>query len=328
MKINRFIKYTSFIIGALATFVHCKKTSIQHNQTVLQTPVETSIHKSAWLNKNTGFFCGGEKSESGYIYKTIDAGQSWTKVHTETQNSLYDIYFVNDSIGYCCGEDMLILRTNNSGITWFSTGNKINSDGSYYGTLRGIYGNEKILLFAGGTNFNIGIINWIRDGLVQTSWSGFKGLTNEMRCGMVLGQNKFYSFGYGAACKTMDSKNFESTLINGDFFIACSHVNANTGFVCSYNGAVYKIDSSGNFKNLFQHNRFFKKHINFNGIAFVSESMGWVIGNNGVAYETYDGKNFRSINLQIEENLMSAVLNKNNELVISTSKGKLIKMSI
>jgi photosystem II stability/assembly factor-like uncharacterized protein len=292
----------------------------------METPVKTAIIKTYWFNKNTGFFCGGEQQKLGYIYKTTNGGLTWSNVFAGN-GRLHDIYFVNDSVGYACGENMLLLRSSDYGLTWTSTNNIINSDAFFNGTLYTIFGNEKLLLIAGGNNFNVGIINWVKNNTVYSGWSGFKGINNEMRCGLLLPSQNYLVMGYGTAYLSDGEKTvFEPTKINGDFFTACSNVNNAAYFACGYNGGVYKINIDGNgYEKIHDHNRFYKTRINFNGIAFATEKLGWVVGNAGVAYETSDGKKFRKLNLKTKSNLLSAVLNKANEVVVSTSDGEILK---
>jgi len=325
-KINRISKYLVFCLFSALLFCFCKKQKLKTEIQIIHTPVNTKINKSFWLNKDTGFFCGGEKSQSGYIYKTTDAGLSWTNTFTGEEKSLYDVFFVNDTLGYCCGENMQMLRTINSGNSWQSIGKTTNSNKHYYGTLRGIFGNRDLLLFAGGTNFNIGIITRIVKDEVM---DGFMGLSNEMRSGFNFGADNYLACGYGTSYRTIDNAlTFSPTTFTGDFFTSGSVINNSTGYACSYNGAIYKISNSGaDHEKIFDLNSPGKKHINFNGLIFINENTGWVVGNEGVIYRTTDGKNFTAIDSQTKNNLLSIAINKNNEIIISTDNGKLLKFS-
>ena len=302
-----------------------KKIPVKKDINIIHTPVSSRINKTCWLDKNVGFFCGGKKSESGYIYLTSDGGANWNAVYSNTDLSLYDILFVNDSVGYCCGEDMLILRTSDKGLHWVSTDNKMNSDDFFNGALYSIFGDEHLLFFAGGKNFNIGIINWIKNNTPNTNWSGFKGLSNEMRCGIFFDTQYCLAMGYGTSYKNLANTSiFEPSSVNGDFFTATSKINNSLSFACGYNGGIYKITRDESDK-IVSHNRFFKKNRYFNGIAFIDENKGWVCGNAGAFYETVDGENFKQFDLGTKNDLLSAVLNKNNEVIISTNSGKLIR---
>lgn len=277
---------------------------------------------------NTVFFCGGEKSQSGYIYKSTNNGVSWTKVF-DGQTSLYNMLFVNDSIGYCCGEDLLLLQTIDGGNTWLSTGNEVNSDNSYYGNLHCLLGNENLLLTAGGTNYDVGIINWLHNNIIPTYWIGFKGLINEMRCGAYIGGGNYLLMGYGTVYKTTNGEDALPTEFDGDFFTSCHTLDSTLSYVCGYNGGIYKISKGGkNFEKIFDHNRSYKKRMNWNGICFKNANQGIVVGNNGNAMITENGNDFSFCELNTDVDLLSVSYNQNNAYFISTSNGKLIRVEL
>ncbi|MDQ3682919.1 MAG: YCF48-related protein, partial [Bacteroidota bacterium] len=79
-----------------------------------------------FLDPLKGFAVGGKNScdgtgcipRGGFILKTLDGGQTWTKVYTPTDKiEITSIYFVNASLGFCAG-DNVILKTSDGGQTW------------------------------------------------------------------------------------------------------------------------------------------------------------------------------------------------------------------
>lgn len=71
-----------------------------------------------FTNISTGFIaCGSDK----YLIRTNDGGQNWSQVTVPSSANLYDIKFVNASLGYLVGEtvyEAIILKTINGGNTW------------------------------------------------------------------------------------------------------------------------------------------------------------------------------------------------------------------
>ncbi len=292
----------------------------------MDTPVNTRINKSRWLNSQIGFFCGGEKGKEGYIYYTNSAGLVWTKVHTSTTGSLYDLFFINDSTGFCCGENMLLLKTTNGGQTWQAVSRYGNLDNFYNGTLYGFYGNANLLLVVGGNNFNVGIINYIFNGEIEI---GFKGIPNELRCGTVFNNNTYISLGYGTAQKTSDTcKTFSPVVLQNEFFTGSCTIDSATSYACGYNGGIYKLTELGNrCEKIVDHNRFYKKRINWNGICFKDGQQGIVVGNDGRIVITKNTKQFTPLELNSKLDFLSVTSNHKDAYIISTSNGKLIRIA-
>ncbi len=317
-----------FLFATLSLIlIKCDEKPELKARTIFQTPVTTRINKVFCLNDTTLLFCGGEKSLSGYIFRSSNKGITWTKVFSSEKNSLYDILFINNKIGYCCGEDMLILQTTDGGLTWEDTGNKINSDNFFNGSLYCIFGNSQFLFFVGGKNFNIGIMNWVEKGKISSFYTGFKGVNNELRCGLYAGKGNYLVLGYGTIYKTKNARDATETSFDGGFFTSAFTVNEELSYACSYNGGVYKILNQGEvFKKIFGDNKALKKQINFNSILFANYDyqIGWVVGNKGEIYETTNGNNFKKINLDTKEDLLSLSQNKSGEIFVSTSGGKII----
>ncbi len=278
------------------------------------------------MNAQTGFFCGGEKGKEGYIYYTNSAGQLWTKVHTSITGSLYDLFFINDSTGFCCGENMLLLKTTNGGQTWQAMSRFGNLDNFYNGTLYGFYGNANLLLAVGGNNFNVGIVNYILNGEIQI---GFKGINNELRSGAVFNKHTYLSVGYGTALKTEDAcKTFSPAILAHEFFTGCCSVDSTTSYACGYNGGIYKLTELGNrCEKIVDHNRFYKKHINWNGIYFKNAQQGMVVGNDGKIATTKNAKQFTPLELNSKLDFLSVTSNQLDAYIISTSNGKLIRIA-
>ncbi|MBL7952552.1 MAG: T9SS type A sorting domain-containing protein [Flavobacteriales bacterium] len=66
------------------------------------------------LNATTHIVAGGYVN--GGIYRTTNNGTSWTYVYD--QGNVYDLFFVNDQLGFAVGEGGFSARTMDGGITW------------------------------------------------------------------------------------------------------------------------------------------------------------------------------------------------------------------
>ena len=109
--------YKSFLLSTTNSGAAWVKTYFPDTTTILKTV--------CFINTQTGFVSGF----SGYIYKTTNAGLSWSTCNIDTSSCLYlfpknDIKFINSQTGYACGGVLdlqgVFLKTTNSGSSWFS----------------------------------------------------------------------------------------------------------------------------------------------------------------------------------------------------------------
>lgn len=76
------------------------------------------IYNVRFINNMTGW-CGGGGTASGRMFRTINSGQTWTRLDTEpSPGYIFDYFFFNDSIGWATGGQGKILYTNNGGISF------------------------------------------------------------------------------------------------------------------------------------------------------------------------------------------------------------------
>ncbi len=62
---------------------------------------------------NSYYACG----YFGELYKSVDGGEHWVSLNPGTDVSLYGIFFLNDNLGWVVGDDGLILKTTQGGVT-------------------------------------------------------------------------------------------------------------------------------------------------------------------------------------------------------------------
>lgn len=73
-----------------------------------------------FFNEQTGIIVGGNESNDAIqtILKTTDGGVNWTVISDNIGPWLKDVYFVDELIGYACGDAGTILKTINGGNSW------------------------------------------------------------------------------------------------------------------------------------------------------------------------------------------------------------------
>ncbi len=73
---------------------------------------------SIYFYDETGWIVGGSYNQD-VVLKSTDNGKNWFKIRSSKQNTvLTGAHFVSENVGWVCGVDGVILRTENGGISW------------------------------------------------------------------------------------------------------------------------------------------------------------------------------------------------------------------
>ena len=62
---------------------------------------------------------------SGKIFKSLDTGQSWTEQESKTDATLNSVFFSDENLGIAVGDDGIIVRTENGGVTSVNSEDKV-----------------------------------------------------------------------------------------------------------------------------------------------------------------------------------------------------------
>ncbi|MBU0486418.1 MAG: T9SS type A sorting domain-containing protein, partial [Bacteroidetes bacterium] len=76
------------------------------------------VYDICFTNNQTGFACGFDDDEFGYISRTNDAGQTWSTANIGVVPALVSIWFSDSLIGFCGGVLGTMLKTTDGGLTW------------------------------------------------------------------------------------------------------------------------------------------------------------------------------------------------------------------
>ncbi len=212
------------------------------------------IHGMSFINENTGWLVGEIHAIHGYVYrKTTNGGETWyepSAQYTFYDNNLFDIEFVNENTGFVCGANpdrAIIAKTTNGGSSWIKTefperyywGN-LNFLNENTGWVFGAYYGSKLLQTTnGGDNWN----------LIYSDTTTF--LVNDFH----FADQYIGYYLSGSLQKTTNSgANWFYTPIpnNPGSLESIYFLNSQTGFICGYNGSVYKTTNGGltNFSNM------------------------------------------------------------------------------
>lgn len=204
----------------------------------ISAPASADLRGIWFLDSNTGFITGGPSSFTGVVFKTIDAGLTWTSLSVSI-GATYGVFFTDANNGYVSDGFGSIIKTTDGGITWANLTS----------------GTSVLLDYIFFTNMNTGYISGQNGTILKTTdagatWApltigtsdrlfGIKFL--DAATGFISGGN-VGSTNSGFIYKTMNAGatwTLETTNINR--FYRGSFPSYAAGYVCGLSGTVVKI---------------------------------------------------------------------------------------
>lgn len=320
-----FLRNTAAFTFAFIFLVSCKKDNIQLNYIEQNSGISTALRGVFFLNESTGFICGGEKNESGVILKTIDGGQTWAEIFSY-HLALRDITFVNDTLGFACGDSLLILKTTDGGATW----NKMQLPYTPiiivpFTSIQ--FRDAQHGYVCGGKNWENGIAMRTADGGVWWDYQAF--YDTEITENVFINDSTGYLTAFGAVYKTTSDHLVNNLLdIDGDFFTSACFCSPDDGFVCGYEGSIYKTGNAGStWKQVRKDNGAFNARAHLNKIRFTGTQKGFAVGNNGfVSFSDDAGETWKQSDNFPAEDIFSVFILNSNSATLCGENGKIYKV--
>lgn len=107
----------SKVLKLFACFILFASYSYAQLWNNLTTPSTNTIYGVFPINNDTVIAVGGNIGAS-YFMKTTNGGTSWSEITNEQTQWLYDVKFINDSVGVTVGYNGAIYKTEDAGNTW------------------------------------------------------------------------------------------------------------------------------------------------------------------------------------------------------------------
>jgi photosystem II stability/assembly factor-like uncharacterized protein len=101
------------------------RSTTDHFATTANHPGPDVAVRCTWALSATTAIMGGGYINGG-VYRTTNGGSTWEQVLDG--GNIYDLWFVNDTLGFCGGEGGSIARTTDGGATWTWIDTPSNSD--------------------------------------------------------------------------------------------------------------------------------------------------------------------------------------------------------
>ena len=238
---------------------------------------------------------GWTVSSGGKIFKTTNAGDSWTHIY-QTGNYLRSIEFINESIGFVGSLDGVFLRTPDGGQTWSHIEDSVPE------TIEGICG----LSHVGNIVFGVGIwsgpaffIKSEDQGLTWTYTDMSAYADGLVDCHFVNEDIGFVSGitedTYGVVLKTTDGgiswKPVFNSIGHMEYVWKMFFVNDSVayGSIESFNDGPTSIIKTTDYGESWIEMVVDSIELDIQGIGFINENKGWVGPRNSPLYETSDG---------------------------------------
>lgn len=265
-----------FLILLTFLIIGCKKVETISSIQWVTVEKDIPIFKITFLNDSVGFACGGKRDNEGYIYKTIDKGNTWNKIYSSDYNRcLYDITFINDSIGYAGGDYSYLIKTKDGGSTWniywFKSSELAFHEKNRPDIKKIKFISDSVGYFVGGENYSAGAIyKTFNQG---KSWT-YDTLQKELNDITFSNENYGWAIGFGYVGKTINGNDFTETSLSNDFYTGINYLEDNSFVLVSNSGKIYK-------NNIDEWEKIINTSGGFNDVHF-DANKGYAVGNNGL----------------------------------------------
>ncbi len=322
MQLLRAISSLSLILTVIL-FLSCQKEIILLNHTTINLQTEAEIHNIFFIDSLTGYAIGGIQNRFGSIFKTADAGNTWQEIF-QSDTNLNDIYFLTPKTGFACGDDILLLKTLDSGSSWTKVTYGWNPPEAYISPLKHIeFVDDTVGYLTGGAYFDRGIIFKTQNSGLW--WEPYH-FDNEMSASHFSDKETGIFGGYGLITKTTDgAQTFQPIDIRGDFYTSFCFTTKETGFACGYNGGIFKTSDSGNsWTTIYKPNNADLCRIHLNDIALAQNGKGIAVGNEGIILISNDnGSSWEKAQQLTSDKLFSVSIQVDGSAWVTSENGNI-----
>lgn len=318
---------STYYIAALSVFFlffACSKNEIS-TTTIVELDSKIDINKINFVDSCTGYLCGGASDLGGFLYKTTDAGETWSVIHkSERVLNSFSIY---DSLIAVCG-DSNYLAFSTDETYWDTTTYMWTYWSNDQSDIQDIYIiNSNTAIGVGNRNRERGNVYFSENNNFH-SWKSIQG-SNGLNKIIVTDSDSILLFGYGII-QSFSTKNYTFTRKNltGDYFTGAT-IYKSSIYCCGYDSGIYiSKDNGESWKQLTNRNNLFLKNTHFNDIAFSKNGIGYTVGEKGTIFKTIDeGEKWIQLILKTKLNLNTADI-IGNRIVIGSDEGILYFLEI
>lgn len=312
------------IVGfcALATLVSCEDENENNNNTVkvdkFQISENLRIRSIEFISNTTGLLCCGEKNTSGSIYRTTDGGETWNRSFHSDSLSVNDVFYLNDTIVFACGDSLLFLKSKDGGNTWFVTELPNLPYEEYYVPYNSVYANsEENIFLIGGEHYYKGLWSETETGAYPWIHDSYDNQFNSM---CFVSEYVGFFAGYGILIVTEDGGNtFDDIDLYGNDFVDLEIDKYLTVYALSDYGILYSTTDLGyNWTTEID-----EYDTEFTDMYF-GDNVSVVCGKSGIVYLRKENENSWTLTEGIPEvDFYSSFVKDNDEIVLGAANGEI-----
>lgn len=327
MRMKSLLNVTSLLLLSAALmfiFTACDdQNNIEYTPKLneYQVDEDITICDIEFISDEIGLLCGGAKNDFGSIYKSTDGGETWTQTFRSDTLSVNDIFFLNDSVVYACGDSLMVLKSIDGGDNWETIVLSNLPWEAYYVPYNCIFANDELNIFAvGGEHYNKGLLSETEEGNAHWSHTSYD---NQFNAICFVSEYVGFFAGYGILLVTEDGGNTLDYIdLEGNDFVDLEIDKYNTVYALSENGILYSTNDLGYNWNT----EIGSYQGGFNDLHF-NESLGIVCGNNGTIYRKEFGEfTWTKLKGITDFNLHSVFVKPNGEVLIGAENGKVLML--
>jgi len=280
MKIRNLLFFAFLLISGIQTLN--AQTWIKKQEGI----ANSAIRQMCFLNSTTGYATCGDAG-SGYIFKTTNGGNKWTKIPSGNSNTNYDVQFINVSTGFICSLGGNITKTTNEGLNWTKVAQ--HPSNAHLFTLGFLDANTG---YAGGAGYLTRTTNG-GDNWNITTFTGSTINSNAVLstskailCGSQTGSDGGIWTSTDAGASWVYTQLTTNDILSDIYFI-----DANTGYVCGSGSRVFRSTNGGaNWTQVT-----IGSQGNISCVYFKNETTGFITTSSGEVLGTTDsGENWTS----------------------------------
>ena len=304
------------------TIANAKWTVIRQDDIIRDDGIQGMLHDVHFTDKQNGLVVG----ENGLVLETTDGGKTWTKKDINMRPpgaaqaqrrpqgaqagpppgfggggaaTLYNIYFVNEKIGFLTGARGTILKTDDGGKTWNRKMARNEAAANQNNNRRGRGGIRSSLMGVQMINEKVGFIVGSENAILKTTDGGetWIGKSERVRVGETRNNLENILFvspktgwiigSFGTLLHTNDSgetwekrdAGFDNNLFGIHFY------DEKTGWICGQEGLILHTNDGG--KTWKQQET--DSIDNLLDVFFVDNMVGWAVGDYNAVLHTTDG---------------------------------------